>query len=174
MSAQPISSSKRLILVYGPDAQLRQIAAIIRAANPDANVNLRSTDNGAHMADGDECDRRIIVDSPNGQSWAAAYEKAGLPIERAKFIGGKVVGMEEQESAPFELAKDPPKPITLWDGRVVDIDEAYDRTCKVFNVNLSILTAWSEEQREEAINSVYEVTVPKPEPKVAQKKKKGK
>lgn len=178
MSAQPIQSSKRLILVYGPDSQLRQIAALVRAANPDATVNLRSTDNNVEMADAAECDRRIIVDSPNGAVWAAAYERAGLPIERVKFVGGKLIGMDEEPSAPFVLEAPAPKPLTLWDGRVVDRDEALQRVSAIYNVDHQIMSAWTEEQLEEMINGCYDVQCakpePQPEPEVKPKKKKGK
>jgi hypothetical protein len=153
--AKPIEQPKRKrALLYGPDAVLKAVVAILRERNPDIDINLRSTDIVPSMYETEEAVRRFLISSPQSSEWLPVLEKDG-DVEVVEFNDGKLSQPAEPAAPPMP----PPEvPYELADGRVVDRNVAMSRGAAFVGVDLAPFTALDGATQVTAINAAYGIT----------------
>lgn len=150
--AKPIEQPKRQrALLYGPDAVLKAVVAILRGRNPDMDINLRSTDVVPSMYETEEAVRRFLVSSPVAADWLPILEKDG-DVEIVEFNDGKL-SLAPQSAAP--PLPPPEVPYELPDGRVVDQAAAIAKGAAYIGIDLAPFSALNKSAQSEAINAAY-------------------
>lgn len=143
--AKPIAQEGRfLILLFGPDKDLKAIAAHVRARYAGHSVNIRATDNPLDAyAEHTPCESRIIVDNANGRAVAKLYDEAGLSYSLMRWDGE--ILRDSSGEAPAEIAPVSDSPILrLSDGSIVDRDEAITKAAKALGMTKTALSSMDD------------------------------
>ena len=167
--ARPIEQEGRfIVLVFGPDRELKTIAAHARARWAGYSVNIRSTDNPADSyAEHTPCHLRIIVDTPMGRRFAQMYEEAGLAFKLMRW-DGEALHDSDGKPLPQTLASADLPILRLTDGSIVERAPAIERAAKAMGMSVAALSALDDE----TIIATIELALAK-QPEAPQKRKRA-
>lgn len=167
--AKPIEQEGRyLILLFGPDRELKAIASHARARFPGHTVNIRSTDNPLDAyAEHTPCSMRIIIDNPQGRSVAKLYEESGLSFTLMSWNGSELAASDgKAEELTKTTASDLPI-LRLSNGTVIERGPALERAAKAMGMSLAAFSALDEK----TILGAVEVAIGMSEQSTQQKKR---
>lgn len=168
--AQPIHQEGRfLVLIFGPDKDLKHIAQHARSRYAGFTVNVRSTDTPADAyAEHTQCNMRIIVDNWAGRQVARLYDQAKLEYKLMSWDGTALHDssgvVEDEPVAPTAGF------ITLSDGRTVDRAYGLERAAKQMGMTVAALASLDDQTLSATVEIAIGKSDPSPVPAAAPKR----
>lgn len=143
--AKPIEiEGRNLILIFGPDKELKRIAAAARSQFNGYTINIRSTDNPPDAyAEGTPCEMRIIIDNQNGRQIARLYQAVNFPVRMMRWDGERL--SDVNASAPvLEVPASSGEDVVLSNGTRVPRDVALELGARAMNMSPAAFSALDE------------------------------